>query len=92
MSQENLEIWRAQLERQREALSAGASPEDTISEMAKIWDPEVELDASGAAVLDIEGLYKASAPIRFDSSGRSGFRPGRRSTSTTSWSLPVTTW
>ena len=91
MSQENLEIWRAQLERQREALSAGASPEDTISEMAKIWDPEVELDASGAAVLDIDGLYKGR---RSGSTVLAGvvFGLGRRSTSTTSWSLPVTTW
>ena len=46
MSDENVEIWRANLEGQLAALSAGASPEATISEMAEIWDPEIELDAS----------------------------------------------
>jgi len=64
MSEGNVEIWRAQLERQREALSAGASPEDTISEMAEIWDPEVQLDASDAAVLDIKGLYQGVDRVR----------------------------
>jgi hypothetical protein len=46
MSEENVEILRESLESQLAALSAGSTPEDTISEMEKVWDPEVELDAS----------------------------------------------
>jgi ketosteroid isomerase-like protein len=56
MSQENIQRWRAQIE----AVWADTSkfdPEATISEMAELWDPEVELDASDAPVLDISGVY-----------------------------------
>jgi len=64
MSQENVEIWRENLEGQLAALAAGTSPEPTISEMAKIWDPEIELDASNAAVLDLKRLYRGADQVR----------------------------
>ena len=64
MSEENVEIWRANLERQLAALSAGASPEATISEMAEIWDPKIELDASDAAVLDLKRVYRGADQVR----------------------------
>jgi len=64
MSEENVEIWRANIERQLAALSAGASPEDTISEMAEIWDPEIEMDATEGAVLDLNGVYRGAGAVR----------------------------
>jgi SnoaL-like domain len=64
MSEENVEIWRENLEGQLAALAAGTSPEATISEMAKIWDPEIELDASIAAVLDLKRLYRGADQVR----------------------------
>jgi SnoaL-like domain len=64
MSEENVEIWRENLEGQLAALAAGTSPEATISEMAKIWDPEIELDASNAAVLDLKRLYRGADQVR----------------------------
>ena len=48
MSRENVEIWRANIEGQLAELTAGTSPEATISQMAEIWDPEIELDATEA--------------------------------------------
>jgi hypothetical protein len=57
MSQENIQRWRAQIE----AVWGDTStfdPEATISKMAELWDPEVELDASDAPVLDISGVYQ----------------------------------
>src|SRR5829696_6271661 len=64
MSQENVEIWRASLERQRAALAAGASPEDTLAEAAEIWDPEIELDATDAPVLDVNRVYRGAEAVR----------------------------
>ena len=64
MSEENVEILRENLESQLAALSAGSTPEDTISEMEKIWDPEVELDASEAAVLDLKRIYRGADQVR----------------------------
>ena len=61
---ENVEIWRESLEGQLAALSAGATPEATISEMEKIWDPEIELDASDAAVLDLKRVYRGADQVR----------------------------
>jgi hypothetical protein len=82
MSQENVEIWRANIEAQIAELSAGTSPEATISKMAELWDPEMELDATDAPVLDLNGV--TVVPVRFEGSGKSGFPPGRPSGSTTS--------
>ena len=64
MSQENVEIWRANIEDQRAELTAGMNPEATISKMAEIWDPEIKLDASQAAVLDISGVYRGAEAVR----------------------------
>ena len=64
MSQENAEIWRANIEAQVAALTGGISPEATISKMAEIWDPEVELDATGATVLDLNGVYRGADAVR----------------------------
>jgi hypothetical protein len=64
MSRENVEIWRENLDGQLAALSAGVSPEATISEMAEIWDPKIELDASDAAVLDLKRVYRGADQVR----------------------------
>jgi ketosteroid isomerase-like protein len=64
MSQENVEIWRASLDRQLAALAAGRSPEATIAEMAEIWDPEIELDASEAPVLDLNRVHRGRDAVR----------------------------
>jgi ketosteroid isomerase-like protein len=64
MSENNLEIWRANIEGQLAELAAGTSPEATISKMAEIWGPEVELDASEAAALDLKGVYRGAAAVR----------------------------
>ena len=64
MSQENVEVWRANIEGQLAALSAGTSPEATIAEMAEIWDAEIELDASEAAVLDVNTIYRGTDAVR----------------------------
>jgi hypothetical protein len=62
--QENIEIWHANLEGQFAALSAGISPEATISQMAEIWDPEIELDATDAPVLDLNRVYRGADAVR----------------------------
>ena len=64
MSEENGEIWRESLENQLAALSAGLSPEATISQMAEIWDPMIELDASDAVALDLKRVYRGTAQVR----------------------------
>ncbi len=64
MSRENVEVWRANIEGQLAALSAGTSPEATIAEMAAIWDPEIELDASEAVVLDVNTIYRGTDGVR----------------------------
>jgi hypothetical protein len=64
MSEEDVEIWRANLEAQRAELAAGTSPEDTISGMAEIWDPDLELDATEVAVMDLNQVYRGSDGAR----------------------------
>jgi hypothetical protein len=64
MSQENVEIWRANIEAQLAELSAGTSPEATISKLAEIWDPEIELDATEGPVLDLNGVYRGADAVR----------------------------
>ena len=62
MSQENVERWRAQID----AVWASTSkfdPEATISKMAELWDPEMELDASEAPALDISGVYRGKEAV-----------------------------
>ncbi len=64
MSRENVEIWRANIEDQLAALSAGTSLEATISGMAEIWDPQIELDATEGAVVDLNQVYRGADAVR----------------------------
>lgn len=64
MSEENVEIWRANIEGQLAELTSGASPEATISKMAEIWDPEIELDATKGEVLDLNRVYRGAEEVR----------------------------
>jgi ketosteroid isomerase-like protein len=65
MSRENVELWRASIE----GFLAGMSEVDregTLTRMAELWDPEIEWDASGSAVPDIDGVYRGrEAVLRF---------------------------
>jgi ketosteroid isomerase-like protein len=45
-------------------LGAGSAPEETISTMAEIWDPRVELDATDADALDLNGVYRGADEAR----------------------------
>ena len=64
MSQGNVEIWCANVEGQLAELAAGTSPEATISKMAELWDPEIELDATEAHVLDLNRVYRGVDEVR----------------------------
>ena len=64
MSQENVEIWRANLDAMLAQLRGGADPEATISTLAEIWDPQVELDATDANALDLDRVYRGSDEAR----------------------------
>ena len=64
MSQENVEIWRANLEALLTQFAAGTDPEATISTFAEIWDPEIELDATDANALDLDGVYLGADAAR----------------------------
>ena len=64
MSQQNVEIWRANLETLVAQLAAGSDPEATISTLAEIWDPRVELDATEIPVLDIARVYRGPDEAR----------------------------
>ena len=64
MSQENVEIWRANVEALLAQLAAGATPESTISTMAEIWHPQVELDATDANAIDLRGIYRGPGEAR----------------------------
>jgi ketosteroid isomerase-like protein len=64
MSQENVEIWRANVETLLAQLGAGTDPEATISTLAEIWDPQVELDATDATALDLNGVYRGADAAR----------------------------
>jgi SnoaL-like domain len=58
MSRENVELWRASIDDAFFPLTNEFDPEAAISRMAELWDPEVELDTSEAAALDIGDLYR----------------------------------
>ena len=63
MSQENVEILRVLI---IDDFLAGTSESDsdTLSKGAKGWDPDIELDASDAPVLDINGVYRGTAAVQ----------------------------
>ena len=62
MSRENVELWRASIEdflagtreRDREAM---------LAKLSELWDPDIEWDVSGAAVPDIEGVYRGKEAV-----------------------------
>jgi hypothetical protein len=63
MSQENVELLRASIG----DFLAGTSEsdrEDMLTKIAEGWDPEIELDASEAPVLDISGVYRGTDAVR----------------------------
>jgi ketosteroid isomerase-like protein len=63
VSQENVEVVR----RVTEAFRAGTSKSDResmLTEIAKLWDPEIEMDASEVPVLDISGVYRGADAVR----------------------------
>ena len=64
MSQVNVEIWRANVDALLAQLTAGSSPEGTISTLAEIWDPQVELDATDAPALDLNRVYRGADEAR----------------------------
>jgi SnoaL-like domain len=64
MSQENVEIWRANTDAMLAQLGSGDDPEATISTLAGIWDPRVEIDATDANVLDLDGVYRGRDEAR----------------------------
>ena len=64
MSEENVEIWRSNLEAQLAQLTAGTSPEATISKLAEIWDPDMELDAREVPVMDLNRVYRGPDEAR----------------------------
>ena len=64
MSQQDVEIWRANVEALLAQLAAGSTPGATISTLAEIWDPRVELDATDGTVLDINAVHGHRGPVR----------------------------
>jgi ketosteroid isomerase-like protein len=63
MSQENVETLRAAVEN----FLAGTGEfdrEDMLSRLAEGLDPEIELDATDAPVLDINRVYRGKAAVR----------------------------
>jgi hypothetical protein len=63
MSQENVELARAGLESFLAGTSESAR-EDMLGGQAERWDPEIELDASEAPVLDIAGVYRGRDAVQ----------------------------
>ena len=64
MSQENVEIWRGNMEAVLAQFVAGTDPAATISTLAEIWDPEVELDATDGTALDLNRVYLGADAAR----------------------------
>ena len=64
MSQQNVEIWRANTDALIAQLAAGSTPEGTISTLAEIWDPQVELDATDGTVLDLNRVFRGADEVR----------------------------
>ena len=64
MSQENVERWRTQVEQLRASASSEFDQEAAISGMAKLWDPEIELDVSEAPGVGLGGVRRGTAAVR----------------------------
>src|SRR3954451_9191726 len=63
MSQEIVEQLRANVESFLAGTSESAR-EDMLAGQAEGWDPEIELDASEAPVLDIAGVYRGRDAVQ----------------------------
>ena len=63
MSQETVEQLRANVESFLAGTSESAR-EDMLAGQAEGWDPEIELDASEAPVLDIAGVYRGKDAVQ----------------------------
>jgi len=63
MSLENVEQLRANVESFLAGTSESAR-EDMLAGQAEGWDPEIELDASEAPVLDIAGVYRGRDAVQ----------------------------
>jgi ketosteroid isomerase-like protein len=65
MSQENVEKVRAFAEEDVVARASGDfDPEAAIARQAELWDPQIELDASGFPVLDLTGVCRGADAAR----------------------------
>ena len=64
MSQQDVEIWRGNIEALLAQLAAGSAPGATISTLAEIWDPDAELDATDATALDLNRVYRGADEVR----------------------------
>jgi hypothetical protein len=64
MSQENVELLRASIERFVRANPNEFEREDMLTAMAEIWDPEIEWDASELGMPDIGGVYRGRDAVR----------------------------
>ena len=65
MSQENVEMWRASIEASFRAGTSEFDPEATISKMAELFDPEMELDVTAFDGPDIGGrVYRGAEAAR----------------------------
>ena len=63
MSKENVESLRLIIE----DFLAGTSESDRsdmLKRIAEAWDPDIELDSSGAPVLDLDGVYRGTAAVQ----------------------------
>jgi len=63
VSQETVEQLRANVESFLAGTSESAR-EDMLAGQAEGWDPEIELDASEAPVLDIAGVYRGKDAVQ----------------------------
>ncbi|MBA2712749.1 MAG: nuclear transport factor 2 family protein [Rubrobacteraceae bacterium] len=61
MSQENVEIYRTNIE---DVIAGEFDHEAAISRMAELWDPQIELDASEAPALDLSRVCRGSETVR----------------------------
>jgi ketosteroid isomerase-like protein len=63
MSQENVERLRADVEAFRSG-TCESDREAMLTKLAKLWDPDIELDASEAPMPDIGGVYRGTDAVR----------------------------
>ena len=64
MSQENVELWRVNIEGSFRPGTGEFDEEATVSKMAELWDPKMELDMSAFEGPDIGGVYGGIEAVR----------------------------